>query len=89
MRKKAKNRSKSTGVSDSIVKQKLKEYLMPIQLYLNQIPAVIAVKKLRDRTGQKLLQIILGFFALLSPCWSFFFIRKSPKKNDDTGQDTK
>ena len=73
MRKKAKKRSKDaeSGVSESTFKQKL-----------NQLPAVITMKKKRDEISEKLLQLILRFFACLSPCWSYFFIG-TPKKNND------
>ena len=84
MRKKAKKRSKDVkpGVSDSTFKQKVKAFFKPMLLYLNQLPVVIALKKTRDKASEKLLQLILAFFAFLSPCWSFFFIG-TPKKNYD------
>ena len=84
MRKKAKKRSKGSesGVSNSTFKQKLKALFEPLLLYLNQLPVVIAFKMKRNKISEKLLPLILGCFAFLSPCWSFFFIG-TPKKNND------
>ena len=90
MRKKAKKRSKSEA-SDLSFKQKLKAFFMPVQLfvtsmcdYVNQLPAVIAFKKTRDRISEKLRVLILAFFALLAPCWNFLFLWKSKPKTDNS-----
>ena len=79
MRKKAEKRSKDaeTRSSEFGFKQRVKAFFA-------KSPAVIAMKKKRDRIADKLLQYLLACFALVWPCWSFFFIG-TPKKNDDTG----
>ena len=82
MRKKTKKRSKSPEVTNLSMIEKLKAYFA-------QFPAFIAMEKMCDRISEKLLQLILALFALLSPCWSFFFIRKTPKRNHDNSWDTK
>ena len=82
MRKKAKKPSKSVEESDLSFRQKLIAYFLAFQLYVNQLPAVVAFKKMKARVSEKLRQLILAFFALLAPCWNFFFLG-TPNPNTD------
>ena len=88
MRKKAKKRPKvsESGVKDLSLMQKVKAYLKkkfePFKLYVNQLPVVIACKKIKSRISEKLRLFILAFFDILAPCWNFFFLGK-PKPNLD------
>ena len=66
--------------------EKLKAFLLTIQLYVNQMPAVVAFetkfKKIKVRTGEKLRQFLLAFFAFFAPCWNYFFLG-TPELNTD------
>ena len=92
MRKKVKKTSKIAEAWDSSFKQKLTALFLPIQLYVNQIPAVVALKTnfkiIKDIVSEKLRQFILAFLAFFAPCWNFFFLG-TPKPNTDNSQDTK
>ena len=91
MRKKVKKTSKIAEAWDSSFKQKLTALFLPIQLYVNQIPAVVALKTnfkiIKDIVSEKLRQFILAFLAFFAPCWNFFFLG-TPKPNTDNSQDT-
>ena len=39
----------------------------------------------RDKVAEKMLQMILAFFACLSPCWKFLFLKSSNKMENDNG----
>ena len=86
MSKKAKKSSESSEAPDLSLVQKLKAFLLTIQLYVNQLPFVIAFKSrfkiMRARISEKLLQFLLAVFAFFSPCWNFFFLG-TPKSNTD------
>ena len=81
MRKKVKKRAESE-VSDLSFKQKLIAFFLPVQLYVNQLTAVVAFKKIKARMSEKLRLSILAFFAFFAPCWKFFFLG-TPKPNTD------
>ena len=76
-------KKKSEEKSNSTISGPPKLSLMDkVKAYFNQSPAVIAFKKFRDRLGEKLRQLILAFFALLSPCWTFLFVGTSKPIKD-------
>ena len=88
-RKSSKSKKSKKGVYSTItnfvlcrvfssVRDNINGEFQKIKDYLSELPMVIALLKVRDKVSEKLLCLILAFFAFVAPFWNFFFI-KTPK----------